>query len=125
MSTLNYLHFDCSEDDTGCVSFEAMASVVVSQWDALQAELLQILNWATHHYPGVQGPLVEDGDWDFDLQAHLESSNPLILEYVPEERDLYSHLLEDPLQRYNIVLTLSGTQGFAEALRERFALDDQ
>lgn len=125
MTTLRYLHFEYSEDETGCGSFEAMASVVASHWTALQTEILHVLNWATHHYPGTQGPLAEDGDWDFDLQAHLETSSTLDLQYAPEQHCLHSQLRTDPLQRYNVVLTLSGTQGFAEALRERFALDDQ
>jgi hypothetical protein len=122
--TLRFLQFDCSDDNRGLVSFEAMASVGAAQWPALQAELKLVLDWAHHGYAGVRGPLEDDGDWDYDLHASLETIATLELDYDPDSRRLASHLLADGVPRHTLTLTLSGTPGFAQALRERFDLGD-
>ncbi len=119
---LRFLNFDCSDDSSGLVSFEAMASVGAAQWPALQAAVKQVLDWAHHGFAGVRGPLEDDGDWDCDLHASLESVATLELDYDPEARCLASRALADAVPRYTLTLTLSGTPGFAEALRERFGL---
>ena len=121
--TLRYLQFDCSEDGSGLASFEAMASVGAAQWPALQAEVAAVLDWAHHGYAGVRGPLDDDGDWDYDLHAHQETVATLELDYEPGSRRLSAHTLADGRARYSLTLTLGGTAGFAEALRERFGLD--
>ncbi len=119
---LRFLHFDCSEDSSGLASFEAMASVGAAQWPALQAEVAAVLDWAHHGFAGVRGPLEDDGDWDYDLHASLETVATLELDYDPDARRLASRALPDGVPRYTLTLTLSGTPGFAEALRERFDL---
>lgn len=119
---LRFLHFDCSDDSSGLASFEAMASVGAAQWPALQAELAQVLDWAHHGFAGVRGALEDDGDWDYDLHASLETVATLELDYDPDSRRLASHALADGVLRYTLTLILSGTPGFAEALRERFDL---
>ncbi len=122
--TLRFLQFDCSEDSAGLASFEAMASVGAAQWLALQAEVAAVLDWAHHGFAGVRGPLEEDGDWDYDLHASLETVAALELDYDPAARRLACHATSDGLPRYTLTLTLGGTPGFALALRERFALGD-
>ncbi len=122
--TLRFLQFDCSEDSSGLTSFEAMASVGAAQWPALQAEVAALLDWAHHGFAGVRGPLEEDGDWDYDLHASLETVAALELDYDPAARRLACQAASDGLPRYTLTLTLGGTAGFALALRERFDLDD-
>lgn len=122
--TLRFLQFDCSEDSAGLASFEAMASVGAAQWPALQAEVATVLDWAHHGFAGVRGPLDDDGDWDYDLHASLETAATLELDYDPAARRLASRALADGVPRYTLTLTLGGTPGFAEALCERFDLGD-
>ena len=52
-----YLDFDTSEDEHGCASLEAMASVPAAQVAAVQAEIQQVLDWAHAAFPGLQAPL--------------------------------------------------------------------
>lgn len=122
--TLRFLHFDCSEDSAGLASFEAMASVGAAQWPALQAEVAALLDWAHQGFAGVRGPLEEDGDWDYDLHASLETVVALELDYDPAARRLAGGPVGEGLPRYTLTLTLGGTPGFAQALRERFDLGD-
>ncbi|PRD66613.1 hypothetical protein [Malikia granosa] len=122
--TLRFLHFDCSEDSAGLASFEAMASVGAAQWPALQAEVAALLDWAHQGFAGVRGPLEEDGDWDYDLHASLETVAALELDYDPAARRLAGGPVGEGLPRYTLTLTLGGTPGFAQALRERFDLGD-
>lgn len=122
--TLRFLHFDCSEDSAGLASFEAMASVGTAQWPALQAEVAAVLDWAHQGFAGVRGPLEEDGDWDYDLHASLETVAALELDYDPAARRLAGGPVGEGLPRYTLTLTLGGTPGFAQALRERFDLGD-
>lgn len=122
--TLRFLHFDCSEDSAGLASFEAMASLGAAQWPALQAEVAAVLDWAHQGFAGVRGPLEEDGDWDYDLHASLETVAALELDYDPAARRLAGGPVGEGLPRYTLTLTLGGTPGFAQALRERFDLGD-
>jgi len=119
---LKYLDFDCSDDSSGLVSFEAMASVGAAQWPALQAEVAAVLGWAHDGYAGVRGALEEDGDWDYDLHATQETVCTLELDFDAERRRLNEHTRDDGMARYTLTLTLGGTEGFAAALRERFGL---
>ena len=96
---LRYLDFDYSEDDAGCGTWDAMASVWPAQRDALQAEVAQVLDWAHSEFPERHGPLDEGGEWDHDVQS------------VPEAG------------RYTLTLTISGTPAFGTAWRARFGSD--
>lgn len=66
--TLNYLIFDASDDGEGTGSWEAMASVRVTDLPAVLAEAQAVLAMAERHAPGPRGPLDEGGVWDADLQ---------------------------------------------------------
>ncbi len=66
--TLNYLIFDASDDGEGTGSWEAMASVRVTDLPAVLAEAQAVLAMAERHAPGPRGPLDEGGMWDADLQ---------------------------------------------------------
>jgi hypothetical protein len=99
MTTLRYLDFDYSEDTEGIGTFDAMASTAPERIVEVQAEIDAVLAWAENHFPGTQGALAEGADWDFDLQA-----------------------LDEGPDRRTLVLSLSGSEAFCEALRERFGL---
>ena len=70
--TLNYLIFDASDDGEGTGSWEAMASVRVTDLPAVLAEAQAVLAMAERHAPGPRGPLDEGGVWDADLQQHTD-----------------------------------------------------
>ncbi len=120
---LNFLDFDYTEGDDGHGSFDAMAAVTPSQWPALQAEVLQVLRWAHHEFPGARGALDDGGQWDVELQGVREAPTPLDLRY--DEGDSALRVTEGaPGQpRITLSLTLSGTPAFCAALREAFTID--
>ncbi len=97
---LAYLDFDDSEDDQGNGTLEAMACVPMPQAGAVQAEIRQVLDWAAATFPGMQAPLDEGGEWDFQVQQHAE----------PVAGQL----------RQTATLSLTGTAQFCEAFRQRF-----
>ena len=104
--------------------FELHYCARASERAALQAEVAAVLDWAHHGFAGVRGPLEDDGDWDYDLHASLETVAALELDYDPAARRLACQATSDGLPRYTLTLTLGGTAGFALALRERFDLGD-
>ena len=97
--TLQYLLFDYSDNAEEAGSFDAMASVLAPQVDAVQAEVAQVLAWAESQFPGQHGPIEEGGEWDHDLQTTREQGTP--------ERIVFS-------------LSITGTRPFCEAFREHF-----
>lgn len=99
---LQYLDFDVSDDDSGCASFDAMASVLPARLPALQAEIDAVLQWAAAAF-GPAGTLEDAGEWDYDLQRVAEPGS-------------------EP--RITLTLTLSGSPAFCAALRERFGIAD-
>lgn len=122
---LDYLDFDYSEDGQGRGSFDAMAAVGTAQWPALKAEVQRVLAWAHERFGAPQGDGDDGGDgaeWDYDLQGLREVPNPLKLRYDPALELL--HLAEGPAgePRLTLTLTLTGSVGFCEALREAFEL---
>lgn len=104
MSGLNYLIFDHSEDTEGLGTFEAMASVTSPHIAAVQDEVAQVLAWAHAAFPQGHGPLEEGFAWDHDLQARQEPTAG-----------------GTPLHTIN--LSLSGSEAFCRAFRERFPED--
>ena len=94
--SLQYLDFDHSEDDAGCGTWDAMASVWPAQLDAVQAEVALVLDWAQREFPGDHGPLDDGGEWDYDLLT------------IEEEG------------RHTLTFTVSGTPAFGAAWRARF-----
>ena len=99
LQTLHYLDFDYSEDDAGCGTWDAMASVWPAQLEALRAEVAQVLDWAHGEFPNRHGPLDDGGEWDHDLQNVQEAG------------------------RQTLTLTLSGTPAFGAAWRAQFGGD--
>lgn len=80
-----------------------MASVRPGQLAAVRAEIAQVLAWAHAAFPGLQAPLDEGGEWDFDLQEQQE----------PQE--------EGAGPRWHVLtLAISGSPQFCAAFRLRF-----
>lgn len=104
MSDLSYLIFDHSEDTEGIGTFDAMASVAPSQVAAVMNEVAQVLEWAHAAFPQAHGPLDEGFAWDHDLQAQQEST-------------------ASGTPRHTITLSVSGSEAFCQAFRERFPDD--
>jgi len=98
--TLSYLVFDHSEDAGDGGSFDAMASVLAPQVAEVEAEIAQVLAWAHAQFPGLQRPLEDGGEWDFDLQVVSEN---------------------DALPRQTYSLAIAGTPAFCEAFQAKFA----
>jgi len=97
---LRYLDFDYSEDTEGHGTFDAMASTTPERSPEVQAEIAQVLAWAEATFPHARGALDDGATWDYDLQE--------------------TH--EDHLRFDTVTFSLSGTESFCVALRERFAL---
>lgn len=97
MSGLDYLDFEEADDGEGAVTFDALADVDTRQAPALRAEVTRVLDWATARF-GQAAPLDEGGEWDCALDDHDENGRTVV------------------------ALTLSGTESFSQAFRDRFGL---
>lgn len=121
---LAYLDFDYSEDPEGQGSFDAMASVDGSRLPALLAEVDTVLRWAHEHF-GEPGSLDEHAAWDLELTASEELQRPLLADFDARAgRTRLQPGGEAGTAHTTLTLTLTGTPGFCEALRESFKLDD-
>lgn len=123
--TLNYLDFDYSEngeDDTAFGTFDALASVGPTQVDAVHAEISDVLGWA-HATFGDAGPVADGFAWDCDLQSLREYSVADVLRYDTGRRSLVVEPGAAGVPRHTIGLSLSGSNDFCEALRQRFGID--
>ena len=118
---LDYLDFDFSGDADGGGSFEAMASVPATHWPALQAQVVQVLDWAVRAF-GAPAAVDEGGEWDYALHGVRESSTPLVVVYAPGARELQLRAGADDPARMTLTLTLSGTEAFCASFRQAFAL---
>ncbi|RYF34853.1 MAG: hypothetical protein EOO26_02965 [Comamonadaceae bacterium] len=98
--TLHWLDFDYSEDTEAVGTFDAMASTAPAQTSAVEAEIAEVVAWAEATFPHGRGVLEDGAHWDFDVQE----------------------LHEDDGARRTLVLSISGSAAFCEALRERFGL---
>ena len=98
--TLRWLDFDYSEDTEGVGTFDAMASTAPAHTPAVEAEIAEVIAWAEASFPHGRGVLDDGADWDCDVQE----------------------LHEDDGARRTLVLSISGSTAFCEALRERFGL---
>jgi len=119
---LDFLEFDFSGDAQGQGSFDAMASAAPGQLGALQAEISSVLGWAERQF-GPAAALDEGGEWDFALRGVRELVTPLVVRYVPGASVLQMEEGEPDAPRVTLMLTLSGTPAFCDALREAFGLD--
>lgn len=99
---MKFLEFYYSEDPQGVGTFEAMASVRPDQVATVRAEIVQVLEWAHADFPGLQAPLDEGGEWDFNLQEQEEEAGE---------------------RWYTLTLSIGGSAQFCEAFRARFDPD--
>ncbi len=123
--TLNYLDFDYSENgeaDTAFGTFDALASVGPAQVAAVHSEISQVLGWA-HATFGGPGPVADGFAWDCDLQSLPEYSVADALRYDAGQRSLVAEPGAAGMPRHSISLSVSGSNDFCEAMRQRFGLD--
>ncbi len=69
--SMSYFVFDASDDHHGQGTWEAVASVRVSQLAEAQEEAQHIMAAVQADAPGPRGPSDEGGTWDIDL--HIEN----------------------------------------------------
>ncbi len=120
--TLHYLEFDYSEDDDGIATWDAIAHVASAQVPAWEAEVVAVLDWAHAEFPGQQGPWEDGGTWDFDLQHEPGDGSALQpLRYDAASRRLLPAVGGAAGERHSLTFSLSGTETFAEAFRQRFS----
>ncbi|MDI1269796.1 MAG: hypothetical protein PSV40_11940 [Polaromonas sp.] len=96
---MHFLEFDYSEDAQGVGTFDAMASVRPDQVAAVRTEIVQVLEWAHSAFPGLQAPLDDGGEWDFNLQEQEEEAGD---------------------RWYTLTLSMGGSPQFCAAFRQRF-----
>jgi hypothetical protein len=120
--TLDYLDFDYSEDTEGVGVFDAMASTGPQQVAAVEAEVVQVLDWAYAAFGAPDAPVGDGGVWDYDLQGVEESSTPQRLEFDPAGRRLRREPGPPGAVRHTLSLSISGSEAFCAAFREAFAL---
>ncbi len=121
--SLSYLEFDFSEDTEGVGTFDAMASVGPPQLGAVQGEVAQVLGWAFDAFGEQRGPLDEGFEWDYDLQAQAEFSVPESWQFDPAMGLILTHRLAPGEPRHTVTLSLSGSEAFCQAFRDRFLSD--
>ncbi len=121
--SLQYLDFEYSDDTEGVGTWDAMASVSPNQVTAVQAEVARVLGWAYHAFPDGRGPVDEGGEWDFDLQAQVETLAPEKWQYDPSLDLVLTTRMPPGEPRHTVTLSLSGGEAFCQAFRERFELD--
>ncbi len=121
--SLQYLDFEYSDDTEGVGTWDAMASVSPNQVTAVQSEVAQVLGWAFHAFPEGRGALDEGGEWDYDLQAQVETVAPEAWQFDPSLGLVLTTRLPAGEPRHAVTLSLSGSEAFCQAFRERFGLD--
>jgi hypothetical protein len=97
MSAPRLLTLDVSDNDEGVVTIEALASTSAAQHAEALAEAQRLLDWAWREFPHTHGPADEGGEWDHDLQVHVEGDG-----------------------WHAVSLTLAGTPAFAAAFVQAF-----
>ena len=116
---LQFLEFDCSEDNLGVVCWDALAQPATRHTPALLEEVRQLLVWAHRFGPQAPGPLEDGADWDFDLQIRCSNRQVHCLWHSAEKT---LELSPQPSSGEEIVLSLSisGTPEFAQAFRDQW-----
>jgi hypothetical protein len=117
--SLDFLDFEFSEDADGHGTFDAMASAHPAQLAALQAEIVQVLQWAGREF-GAAAPLDEGGAWDCELQAVQEVATALDVRFDARSGRLQLEARDAAAPRTTFTLTLSGTPPFCDAFRAAF-----
>lgn len=116
---LDYLDFDHNDNGDGSASWDAMACVLPARLHAALGEAEAVLLWA-HAEFGAPG---EWSAWDCDLQCQQDGAADLAAHFDVETQALQCLPPAMDGGRCTLTLTLSGSPGFGEALRERFSLD--
>lgn len=120
--TLNYLEFDYSEDAEYMGTFEALASVSPAQVAAVHAEVAEVLAWAFRTFPNGHGPLNEGFEWDHDLQGQREFTAAESLCFDERTGRITTQAHPPGTPRHTVILSVSGTPAFCDALRTQFDL---
>jgi hypothetical protein len=118
---LSFLDFDFSEDADGQGTFDAMASAEPGRLAALEAEIVQVLQWA-HLEFGAPAPLEDGGAWDYALQGVQEIATALDLSVDTAAGRLQWQPRDPAPPRITFTLTLTGTPAFCEAFRAAFGV---
>ena len=120
---LDYLDFEYSEDEDGNGTWDAMASVSDSRWNALLSEVQQVLQWASRDFGGRRAPLDDGGDWDYDLSVQEDDNGrPLQIRWNSKSASIEADSPQ-PGSYSTLTLTLTGNARFGDALRQAFELD--
>lgn len=119
---LQFLDFDVSEDADGSVVFDALASVPAAQLARLHGEVTAVLGWAHQTFPGARAPLEDGGEWDFQLDGAIETRTPQALHYNGRTGEITAEAGTPGPGRFSVSLSISGTAGFGDALREAFGI---
>jgi hypothetical protein len=118
---LHYLEFDFTDEESGRGSLDAMASVRLERLPALLAEIRAVLRWACQTF-GASGGL-DDGEWDYELQATLEPDSPLLVAYDERSGEIAISPAPAEPHRVTLTLTLAGSRSFCDAFRASFNVD--
>ena len=114
---LQFLEFDCSEDNEGVVCWDALAQPAASHAPALLHEVTQLLAWAHRFGPQGPGPIEDGADWDFDLHIRVGNA-PISAHWNSSNQTLALSSL--PSDEITLSLSISGTPAFAQAFREHW-----
>lgn len=114
---LDYLIFDCTDEEDGSCSFDAMASVAADRLPALLREVEAVLAWAHRGFGAPAGEQVER-EWDFELQASGGHDVELAVAY--DARRAQVTIDAASTVRVTLAFTVSGSATFAHAFREAF-----
>jgi hypothetical protein len=115
---LDYLIFDFTDEEMGCGSFDAMASVLPARLPALVGEIEAVLRWA-HHEFGAPSASADEGEWDFELQGTDAADQPLEIAYDAGSGHVVfaSPSGDGPA---TLTLTIGGSRVFCDGFRHAF-----
>ena len=118
--SLKYLEFDYSEDAAGIGTFDALAATAPIHNSGVLTEVTIVLAWAHYAFEAQRAPLDEDGEWDYDLQGWREFSAVDVLDFDHNSGELSIQSQPAGAARHIVSLSVTGTEGFCTAFRERF-----
>ncbi len=119
---LNYLEFDYTEDADGVGTFDALAATAPTHHVAVLAEVASVLAWAQQAFEGQHAPLDDGGEWDYDLQGWREFSALDTLTFDHHSSEISVQAQAAGVARHTVSLSITGTEGFCAAFRQRFDL---
>jgi hypothetical protein len=119
--SLDYLEFDFTDDADGQGTFDAMAAAAPGQLAALEAEMVQVLQWAQREF-GAHAPVDDGGAWDYELHGVQEVATALDVRFDAQGARLHLQPRAAAAPRITLTLTLTGTAAFCEAFRAAFGI---